>query len=511
MSPTTLHALNEQFRRHPDVQLTVERGDVDQQQFKDIYRAIEKRVPGATLDYEKLLQGDPIECDPLISQGNLALMRLDDLYAELYSAWRNSLGNERISTKRSFSPGSASSDTPGKEKCEHSTRTSLPDARLIDQAVNITLTSFRIQATLTQRREALINAANRPPENKRLAGVDQREPPATCNKPSPPPPRKLQHIAENSIAPIRSIQALSPLRGLGPLPSLRPITSFEPLADDRENNLADAPPQSPASTSPPSPSSALPAPPRETTTKANTANNASLSKKHTSSAPPREPQNQENNEIPEPYLWNGTTVTIADPFAAWPYFIPPGVEHEDDLKRDAWPRYSRPPFPNEKIHQFPPYVPANLEDAAELDAYLCALDPQITADQDVRWGYEYQEAPVWREGHTELEHIVKLNRLRKEKAQALLNPQAPSKPITSSPPPSFAIPAPPRETILQTDTANTVSPANNLSAPPSAPAAPERPRSSPEFLKALEEFRSAFKYTPPPHEPYHPKPRAPPT
>src|SRR5262245_42083046 len=59
-------------------------------EFDDVLSKISKNIPGLAIDFEKLLANDPIECDPLVSQGNLALLRLDTLYYQAFSAWTKS-------------------------------------------------------------------------------------------------------------------------------------------------------------------------------------------------------------------------------------------------------------------------------------------------------------------------------------------------------------------------------------------------------------------------------------
>src|SRR5438045_4201722 len=67
-----------------------EDGPAQEAEFDRVLREVAYKIPGITLDYEKLIEGDPIECDPLISQGNLAILRLDAIYFQAFSAWINS-------------------------------------------------------------------------------------------------------------------------------------------------------------------------------------------------------------------------------------------------------------------------------------------------------------------------------------------------------------------------------------------------------------------------------------
>src|SRR5436190_20820071 len=54
---------------------------------------VSQKIPGLAIDFEKLLNSDEIECDPLISQGNLALLRLDTIYYQAFEACKKSGGD----------------------------------------------------------------------------------------------------------------------------------------------------------------------------------------------------------------------------------------------------------------------------------------------------------------------------------------------------------------------------------------------------------------------------------
>ena len=156
MNPLLSHALCQTLLHHGTGEDAVTQLRVSRKEFKDAYHAVEKQLPGLSLDFDKLAAQDPIESDPLIAQGNLAILRLDDLYRETFQAWRNYFqGQDLASHKRIIKPDSVEHRTDRTEKTEISTKPSTPDATLINQAVNIVLSSFRIQATLTHRRQQL--------------------------------------------------------------------------------------------------------------------------------------------------------------------------------------------------------------------------------------------------------------------------------------------------------------------------------------------------------------------
>src|SRR5689334_11079851 len=125
-------------------------------EFDEVLRNISKNIPGLTLDLEKLLASDPIECDPLVSQGNLAILRLDNLFRQAYAAWMNS-GAPLHTFKRINKPANPTTYSDSTLQHIRTEETYPPDGQLLNQVVNIALSGFRIQATITHRREHLKN------------------------------------------------------------------------------------------------------------------------------------------------------------------------------------------------------------------------------------------------------------------------------------------------------------------------------------------------------------------
>src|SRR5436190_13690130 len=123
-------------------------------EFDRTLSAVSKKIPGLTIDFEKLLASDEIECDPLISQGNLALLRLDAIFRQTFTAWTHS-GSSLHTIKRIAKPEDPATYSVRTEQHERTEETYPPDAQLINQIVNIALSGFRIQATITHRRDQL--------------------------------------------------------------------------------------------------------------------------------------------------------------------------------------------------------------------------------------------------------------------------------------------------------------------------------------------------------------------
>ena len=225
MNPLLAHALCQTLLHHGSGEDAVTQLDVNRQEFKDAYYAIDKKLPGLTLDFDKLTGSDPIESDPLIAQGNLAILRLDDLYRETYHAWRSySQGQELNSSKRTIKPGSTAARTDSTHQTEIATKQLPPDATLINQAVNILLTSFKIQATLTHRRNHLASGGRKSPESElQTTSISQPAASARATKDN----ALIQPL--QGISSIQKIPALKPLDPISPIETYQQPDTAEPI------------------------------------------------------------------------------------------------------------------------------------------------------------------------------------------------------------------------------------------------------------------------------------------
>ena len=244
MNSLLAHALCQTLLHHGSGEDAVTQLDVNRQEFKDTYYAIDKKIPGLTLDFDKLAASDPIESDPLIAQGSLAILRLDDLYRETYHAWRSySQGQELSASKRTIKPGSTAARTEPTHQTEIATKQLPPDATLINQAVNILLTSFKIQATLTHRRNHLASGGRKSPESElQTTSISQPAASARATKDN----ALIQPL--QGISSIQKIPALKPLDPISPIETYQQPDTAEPIIN------SDAPPPSPD----PSPSASIP-------------------------------------------------------------------------------------------------------------------------------------------------------------------------------------------------------------------------------------------------------------
>ena len=226
MNSLLAHALCQTLLHHGSGEDAVTQLDVNRQEFKDAYYAVDKKLPGLTLDFGKLIDNDPVESDPLIAQGNLAILRLDDLYRETYHAWRTySQGQELNSSKRTITPGSTSQRTEPTHQTEVATKQLPPDATLINQAVNILLTSFRIQATLTHRRDQLASGGRKSPESE-VQTTSSSQPVASANVSSQPAASARAAAHDDLIQPYSPLQAIGSIHRI---PALKPLAPLDPL------------------------------------------------------------------------------------------------------------------------------------------------------------------------------------------------------------------------------------------------------------------------------------------
>jgi hypothetical protein len=164
-------------------------------EFDNFLRSVAPKIPGITLDFEKLLENDPIECDPLIAHGNLAILRLDALYYQAFEAWTRS-GGDLHRFKRVTKAENPATYSDRTEKHERTDENYPPDAQLLNQAVNIVLAGFRIEATLTHRRDQL--SANGGPKSPECANPDSRD--TTRRAPSQSSSSQPEALARNAAS-----------------------------------------------------------------------------------------------------------------------------------------------------------------------------------------------------------------------------------------------------------------------------------------------------------------------
>jgi hypothetical protein len=333
-------------------------------EYNSTLQAIAAKIPGLSIDFDKLLSDDPIECDPLVAQGNLAILRLDALYYQAFQAWTKS-GGDLHKHKSTTTPEDSSTYSDRKIKHERTDQNYPPDAQLLNQATSIVLAGFRVQATITHRRDQLASA---------LASGGRKSPefPTEASARAPSQPDALARAEPRKA---RFDEKINPMKPMGP------FNGFEPLDDF-------SPPDS-------SPLSAPTASPRET--------------------PSTHPQ-------------------YAAPDFNWNARLPPGLEDELDQEEfgeeDSIPTYSKPPFPSEKIHLYPPFAPASEEDAQEIEAYLSTLPEELRVAKTIGTLNDNLEAPLWRETESEYDWLkahAKIHRQRAKQASAERNDSASAK------------------------------------------------------------------------------------
>lgn len=147
--------------------------------------------------------------------------------------------------------------------------------------------------------------------------------------------------------------------------------------------------------------------------------NVRLGESDNNSAAVLHPVIENQSEYPQPHSsatdrtprQNHPQFTGPLPFAQSPWFpfIPTRVHQADDpAKLDRAP-FSKPQFPGEKVHYFPPFVCASPEDAQEIDEYLQSLPADHISENQIGFHYNaYLTCPVWREPESEIDYALRL-------------------------------------------------------------------------------------------------------
>jgi hypothetical protein len=305
-------------------------------EFDSVLSNVAKKTPGLAIDFDKLLSGDEIECDPLISQGNLALLRLDAIYYQAFTAWTKS-GNDIHQIKIIRKPENPAKYAERTQQHIHTEENYPPDAQLLNQITGIILAGFRVQATITHRRDQL--------KISKLTGIPigmQFHRAAAQSE----PPSQPEASARNSSRKARFDERFTSIRPLGLLKGLQPVAGF---------SLPDSFPLSAPSASP-----------RET------------------------PFSHPQYTAPS-FNWNDRL----------PPGLEEELAQEESSEEESVPTYSKPPFESEKIHLYPPFAPASEEDAQEIEAYLKTLPPELQTAKTVGAINDNVEAPIWRADQSE--------------------------------------------------------------------------------------------------------------
>jgi hypothetical protein len=168
LAPNQTLLLHDYFTRSRDLWLLCEQYDCDHDQMLQIIGAITPHLPGKGLDYQAILNQDPIACDHLVLHCQRSIGQLDALYDRLISLFDSSSSHDLQINKRttvntppdwakpSFSDGEFRWDTSkGSEKVETTTLENKQRFRILDSAMKCLERGLKMQITLTQRKEKL--------------------------------------------------------------------------------------------------------------------------------------------------------------------------------------------------------------------------------------------------------------------------------------------------------------------------------------------------------------------
>jgi hypothetical protein len=328
LSPAQKRAILAHYRTGEPFHYFAMRYDVCFKQLEPILADLDQRIPGQHVNFEAILEADPLGADPLVIQCQLTLARLNEIYNFSMHRSRDHSGNVKNVRKKetkvnvppdakyplpSYSDGVFLWELPkgAQHKVEETTAPDDQRIRWVETAMKALDRSMRVQLTLTRRQEKLNN-----PRNQSEQQADkQTEPdqPRTTQKPrAAESPEPGSHSALRAFGPSTAYRALEEAKAYRPheldaeeyyekypdRPRAEPFRVGSFLEDSPELPSEGAwgriveedlnPQQTPTDNSPPAnhknappinpsslPLSASPAPPRETNNHASTTNNVS--------------------------------------------------------------------------------------------------------------------------------------------------------------------------------------------------------------------------------------------
>jgi hypothetical protein len=306
LSPAQKRAILAHYRTGEPFHYFAMRYDVCFKQLEPILADLDQRIPGQHVNFEAILEADPLGADPLVIQCQLTLARLNEIYNFSMHRSRDHSGNVKNVRKKetkvnvppdakyplpSYSDGVFLWELPkgAQHKVEETTAPDDQRIRWVETAMKALDRSMRVQLTLTRRQERL-NNPRKPAEQQSEPDTESHTPKAHRAAESPEPG---SHSALRAYGPSTAYRALE---------EAKPYRPHEYDAEEYYEKYPDRPRAEPfrvasfLEDSPeidtPSPNSASPAPPRETNYQASTTNNLSP----TESQPEGEPVSTNPNK-----------------------------------------------------------------------------------------------------------------------------------------------------------------------------------------------------------------------
>jgi hypothetical protein len=319
LSPAQKRAILAHYRTGEPFHYFAMRYDVCFKQLEPILADLDQRIPGQHVNFEAILEADPVAADPLVIQCQLTLARLNEIYNFSMHRSRDHSGNVKNVRKKetkvnvppdakyplpSYSDGVFLWELPkgAQHKVEETTAPDDQRIRWVETAMKALDRSMRVQLTLTRRQERL--------NNPRKQAEQQSEPDTESHTPkahrAAESPEPGSHSALRAYGPSTAYRALEEAKPYRPheldaeeyyekypdRPRAEPFRAgsyhedspelpsegawgqiVEEDLDPQQNSTNNPPPANDLTTS--LPLSASPASPRETNNQASTTNNVS--------------------------------------------------------------------------------------------------------------------------------------------------------------------------------------------------------------------------------------------
>jgi hypothetical protein len=226
LSPAQKRAILAHYRTGEPFHYFAMRYDVCFKQLEPILADLDQRIPGQHVNFEAILEADPVAADPLVIQCQLTLARLNEIYNFSMHRSRDHSSNVKNVRKKetkvnvppdakyplpSYSDGVFLWELPkgAQHKVEETTAPDDQRIRWVETAMKALDRSMRVQLTLTRRQERL--------NNPRKQAEQQSEPDTESHTPK-------AHRAAESPEP----GSHSALRAYGPSTAYRALEEAKP-------------------------------------------------------------------------------------------------------------------------------------------------------------------------------------------------------------------------------------------------------------------------------------------
>jgi hypothetical protein len=176
LTPKQRQALDESIIGDMWIDSVAERAGFTREEIEPIVSAIFKKIPAKTVDYDAILENDPIACDPLIVQGQISILRLDDIYKIAHRHFFYSQESQKLKIKTTKTGPQARFCMPNivdggdivehsphgsSQRLEETTAVNYEGIKYLELAMRAIDRGFKTQITITRRTEKLQRRAER--------------------------------------------------------------------------------------------------------------------------------------------------------------------------------------------------------------------------------------------------------------------------------------------------------------------------------------------------------------